>query len=79
MLHDDPEHRRLQEVPLHVRGLGDGHEIGAEEHPGDAVDGEQALGQGRAPGRGRIGEVGRGRTGHLVPGNLGDEEIDNVS
>jgi hypothetical protein len=68
VLHDNPEHRWLQEIPLLVFGLGDGHEIGTKEHPGKAVYGEQSFGQGRAPSRGRIGEIGRGRASHLAPG-----------
>ena len=46
MLHDGAEHRRLDVRPL-ARRLGDGDEIAAEEHAGDAGNGKQALGERR--------------------------------
>ena len=49
MLHDHAEHGGLQHLPVLVAVLGDGDEIGAEEHAGDALDAEQALGQRRTP------------------------------
>ena len=55
MLHDDAEQGRLQHRPVLLVGLGDRHEIRAEEDALDALDLEQALGQRRT--RGTFGEA----------------------
>src|SRR5262249_39404167 len=61
MLPYGPQARRLELLPVTVP-LGDGDEIGAEEHTGDAVDVEQALRQRRTGGLGAIAHVeGPGR------------------
>jgi hypothetical protein len=43
MLHDRAENRGLEVLPFAVP-LGDGHEIGSEEHAVDARHGHQPLG-----------------------------------
>ncbi len=49
MLHDRAEDGRLDMLPLGAL-FADGDEVAAEEHPGHALDPEQALGEGRALG-----------------------------
>ena len=65
MLHDGAEDRRLQVLPLAV-GLGDGDEVVAEEHAGDARDLEQALGERRRRGARGIAGI-EGAFGHHDP------------
>src|SRR6202008_2594806 len=68
MLHDEAEDLRLQDRPVLFIGLGDGHEIAAEEDARDATDAEQALCQRRA--RGLVGgiEIGGPTLHHHTPG-----------
>ena len=58
VLHDGAEDGGLELRPFAV-GLGDGDEVGAEEHAVDALDGEQPLGQRRFRGVGRVAQVER--------------------
>ena len=50
VFHDAAEDRRLEDLPVAVGRLGDGHEVGAEKHALDAFDREQPLRQGRGSG-----------------------------
>ena len=59
MLHDGAEDGRLQVLPVGAAVLGDGDEIVAEEHAGDAGDVEQPAGQRRSLARAfGIAEIG---------------------
>src|SRR5471030_1273450 len=71
VLHDATQDRGLQDLPVLVVRLGDGDEVGAEEHPLDAFDGEQAFGE-----RGRGRRVGAGEVHRaLVHDHAAGEEL----
>jgi len=68
VLHDRAEDRGLDMRPLDRVALGDGDEVGAEEDAGDAVGGEDRLGQRRDRGGVGVGEVGRALTENRLAG-----------
>jgi hypothetical protein len=71
VLHDATQDGGLQDLPVLVGRLGDGDEVGAEEHPLDAFDGEQALGE-----RGRGRRIGAGEVHRaLVHDHAAREEL----
>ena len=55
-------------LPLHL-ALGDGNEVGAEEHAAHALDIEQPRGQRRGQRLVLVGEVGRSLGEHGLAGN----------
>ena len=59
MFHDAAQDGRLENLPVQARLFCDGHEVGAEEHPLDAFDREQPLGQGRRRSGIDAGEIHR--------------------
>ena len=67
VLHDGAEDGGLELRPFAV-GLGDGDEVGAEEHAVDALDGEQPLRQRRFRGVGGLAQVERAGFEHGLPG-----------
>jgi hypothetical protein len=68
VLHDRAQDRGLQVLPLAIR-LGDGHEVGAIEHAGDAGHGEQPFGERRAGGGFAIGKLHRAALEHHAAWN----------
>src|SRR5471030_1504386 len=71
VLHDAAQDGGLQDLPVLVVRLGDGDEVGAEEHPLDAFDGEQAFGE-----RGRGRRIGAGEIHRaLVHDHAAGEEL----
>src|SRR5471032_2381031 len=71
VLHDPAQDRGLQDLPVLVVRLGDGDEVGTEEHALNAFDGEQALGE-----RGRGRRVGAGEVHRtLVHDHAAGEEL----
>ena len=66
MLHQGAEHLGAERLPIGEVRLGDGHEITAQEHAGDAGQLEQGLGQGRTVGGAGGREIG-GAGAHHVP------------
>ena len=68
MLHDHGEDGRLEQLPIAVIVLGDGHEIAAEEHPAHPFDAEQGVRQRRSAGRFRGGKIGGARCHDVATG-----------
>ena len=46
VLHDRAENGRLENLPVHIGNLCDGHEITTQKNSGNFGHGEQALGKG---------------------------------
>ena len=65
MLHDGAQHLRAQRRPGALIALGDGDELGAEEHAGHAVQCEQGCGERAAICGGGAGEIGRAGAHHV--------------
>src|SRR5436190_14716933 len=63
MLHARAVHCWLELLSF-AAGLGHGNEVGAEEHPGDALDRDQALCERRLGGRFRVAHVQRAACQH---------------